>query len=58
MQKFALQVQTALSQRLNSFSACFIAFLKCTSNLKHFETKDKYASLIISQTIDSERGGY
>ena len=27
-------------------------------NLKHFEKKDEYPSLIISEIMDCERGGY
>ena len=58
MQNFEQQVQTPLSQKEKSFSACFIVFLECGWNLKHFEKKDECPSLIISQIIDSERGGY
>ena len=36
----------------------FIAFLKCAWNLEHFEKKDEYPSLIISEIMDCERGGY
>ena len=37
-----------------------LAFLKCACNLKHFgETaEDEYPSLIISEIMDCERGGY
>ena len=52
------QVQTPLSQKEKTFSKFFIEYLKCAKNLKHFENKDEYPSLIISQIIDSERGGY
>ena len=38
--------------------ADFIAFLKCACNLQHFEKKDEFPSLIISEIMDSERGGY
>ena len=38
--------------------AFFIAFLKCTCNLEHFEKKDEYPSLIISEIMDFERGRY
>ena len=67
MQNFAQQVQMQLSPKEKSSSACqkqttfsefFIAFLKRPWNLEHFETKDEYPSLIISQIFDSERGGY
>ena len=40
------------------FIEFFIAFLKCAWNLEHFEKKDEYPSLIISEIIDCERGGY
>ena len=36
----------------------FIAFLKCACNLEYFEKKDEYPSLIISETMDCERGDY
>ena len=41
-----------------TFCQFFIAFLKCACNLEHFEKKDEYASLIISEITDCERGGY
>ena len=34
------------------------AFLKFACNLEHFEKKDEYPSLIISEIMDCERGGY
>ena len=40
------------------FVDLFIAFLKCACNLEHFEKKDEYPSLIISEFMDCERGGY
>ena len=40
------------------FFAFFIAFPKCAWNLEHFEKKDEYPSLIISEIMDCERGGY
>ena len=55
---FAQQVQTPLSQKQKTFSESFIAFLKCGWNLEHFETKYEYRSLIISEIMDCERGGY
>ena len=36
----------------------FIAFLKCACNLEHFEQKYEYPSLIISEIMDCESGGY
>ena len=55
---FAKKVQTVLSQKQKTFSGFFIAFLKCAWNLKHFEKKDEYPILIISESMDCERGGY
>ena len=36
----------------------FIAFLKCAWNLEHFQKKDEYPRLIISELIDAKRSGY
>ena len=58
MQNFQQQLQTALSQKQKIFSAIFIAFIKPTLNLEHFEKKCESPSFSISQSIDSERGGY
>ena len=33
-------------------------FLKCAWNVEHFQKKDEYSSLIISEIIDAERRGY
>ena len=52
------QFQTPLSQKQKSFSGFFIAFLKCAWNSEHFQKKDEYPSLIISEIIDAERRGY
>ena len=46
------------SQKQDIFSWFFIAFLKGTSNLEHFQKKDEYSSIIISEIIDAERGSY
>ena len=58
MQNLPQQLQTFLSQKQKTFSGFFIAFLKCALNLEHFEKKDEYPSLIISEMIDAERSGY
>ena len=50
--------QTPLSQKQKTFSGFFIAFLKCALNLEHFQKKDEYHSLIISEIIDAEKPGY
>ena len=58
MKNLAQQFQTPLSPKQKTFSQFFIAFLKCAWNLKHFQKKDDYPSLIISEIIDAERRGY
>ena len=58
MQNFPQQVQTPISQKQKMFSAFFIEYLECASNLEHFEKKDEDPSLVISEIIDSERVGY
>ena len=58
MQNFPEQFQTPLSQKQKTFSAFFIAFLKYAWNLEHFQKKDEYPSLIISEIIDGERRCY
>ena len=35
-----------------------MAFLKYACNLEHFEKKDDYPSLIISEIMDCEKGAY
>ena len=45
-------------KKKKTFCPFFIAFLKCGCNLEHFEKKDEYPSLIISEIMDCERGGY
>ena len=55
---FAQQVQAHLSKKQSTFCGVLIAFLKCAWNLEHFEKKDEYPSLIISEIMDCERGGY
>ena len=58
MQYFPKQLQTHISQKQKIFSAFFIAYLECASNLQHFEKKDEHPSPVISEIIDSERVGY
>ena len=58
MQNFPEQFQTLLSQKQKTSSGFFIEFLKCAWNLEHFQKKDEYSSLIISEIIDAERRGY
>ena len=58
IQNLQQQFQTSLSQKQKTFSIFFIAFLKCAWNLEHFQKKDEYPSLIISEIIDAETRGY
>ena len=58
MQNLPQQYQTPLSHKQKTFSGFFITFVKCASNLEHFQKKDEYLSLIISEIIDAERRGY
>ena len=58
MQNLRQQFQTPLFKKQNIFAGFFIAFLKCAWNLEHFQKKDEYSSLIISEIIDAERRGY
>ena len=55
---FTQQVETPLSQKQKTFSQFFIKFLKCAWNLEHFEKKEEYPSLIISDMMDCERCFY
>ena len=58
MQNLPKQFQTPASTKQKIFSGFFIAFLKCAWNLEHFQKKDDFSSLIISEFIDAERRGY
>ena len=58
IKNFLQQFQTPLPQKQKTLSGFFIAFLKCGWNLEHFQKKDEYSSLIISEIIDAERRGY
>ena len=58
MQNFPQQFQTPLSKKQKIFSGFFFAFMKCAWNSEHFQKKDEYPSLIISEIIDAERRGY
>ena len=58
MQSLPQQFPTTLSQKQETFSGFFIAFLKCAQNLEHFQKEDEYPSLMISEIIDAERLGY
>ena len=58
MQNFPEQFQTPFSKKQKTFSGFFIAYLKYAWNLEHFQKKDEYPSLIISEIIDAEKRGY
>ena len=58
MQNLPQQFQTPLSQKQKTFSGFFIPFLKGAWNIEHFQEKDEYVSLIISEIINAERRGY
>ena len=58
MQNFPQQFQIPLSEKQKTFSGFFLSFVKCAWNLEHFQKKDEYPSLIISEIIDAERRGY
>ena len=58
MQNLPQQFQTPLSHEQKIFSEFFIAVLKCAWTLEHFQKKDEYPSLTISEIIDAEGRGY
>ena len=58
MLNFTQQLEAPLSKKKKTFSGFFLAFPKCALNLKHFEKNDEYSSLVTSEVIDSEIGGY
>ena len=58
MQNLQQQFQTPLFHKKKTFSGFLIAFLKYAWNLDHFQKKDEYSRLIISEIIDAERRGY
>ena len=58
MLNFTQQFEAPLSQKQETSSGVFIAFLKCALNLQHFEKKDEYPSVVISRNINSEIGDY
>ena len=53
MLNFTQHLEAPLSQKQKTFSGLLLAFLKCALNLEHFEKKDEYSSLVISEVIDS-----
>ena len=53
MQNLHEQFQTPLSRKQKTFSRFLFEFLKCAQNLEHFQKKDVYPSLMISEIIDA-----
>ena len=58
IQIFWQQLQTLLSQKRDTFCQFLIAFLKYAWNLEHYEKKEGYPSLIITEIYASERDVY
>ena len=58
MRNLRQKFQTPASQEQNTFSGLFNAFLKYAWNIEHFQKKDEYPSLSISEIIDAKRRGY
>ena len=58
MQNFPQQFYTPLSQKVKTFRGFFSVFLKYAWKVEHLQKKDEYRSLITSEIIESERGGY
>ena len=58
MLNFTQQFKAPFSEKQKTFFGFFMAFLKCAFNLEQLRKKDEYPRLVISKTIDSERGGY
>ena len=58
MKNLPQQFQTPLSHKQKIFSEFFIALLKCAWKLEHFQKKDDYPGLTISEIIEAERRGY
>ena len=58
MRNLPQQFRTPATQKQNSSSGLFNNFLKWAWNLEHFQKKDEYPSLIISEIIDAKRRGY
>ena len=57
MRNLPQKFQTPASQKQNTFSGLFNAFLKYAWNVQHFQKKDEDPSLIISEIIDAKRRG-
>ena len=55
---FTTTIPNVIISEKKDFFWFFIAFFKCAENLEHFQKKDEYPSLMISEIIDAERRGY
>ena len=58
IQNLTQELQTAISQKQNTFSGIFITDLKSITNSKSFAKNVQSASLSISEIIDAGKSGY
>ena len=58
IQILILELQTAISQKQNTFSGIFITYLKSITNSEAIAKKVESASLSIIEIIDAEKSGY
>ena len=58
IQNLTQELQTAISQKQNTFSGIFITDLKSITNSKSFVKKVQSASLSIPEIIDAEKSCY
>ena len=58
MKNLRQQFETLLSQEKKPFSRFFTTFLKCAWSLDHFQKREEYPSLSLSEIIDAETRGY
>ena len=54
MLNFTQQFEAPVSQKQDTFSGYFLAFLKYALNLEHLEKKDEYPRLVTSKLIGWE----
>ena len=57
-EKLRQQGQMLVYQKKKTFSVIFIAFLESTENFAHFQKKDHFHSLNISEVIDHDKCSY
>ena len=58
IQNLTQELQTAISQKQNTFSGIFITYLKSITNSEAFAKKVESASLSICEIIDAGKSGY